>query len=119
MTPGDRRSTPPNSRSSRNAWIASPSRTGWASRAESVRGPTVRPPNSVDPSRLRAALARTASMHGPRPHLLPRHPDVADATLRQVRDDFERFGRGGLPHDLESYLRETYRLDVAASYAGF
>jgi dihydroorotate dehydrogenase len=37
----------------------------------------------------------------------------------QVRGDFERFARGGLPHDLEAYLLETYHLDVAASYAGF
>lgn len=35
-----------------------------------------------------------------------------------MRDDFDRFARGGLPRNLEEYLLSTYRLDVAGSYAG-
>lgn len=53
-----------------------------------------------------------------RPHLLPDRPDLPAALLSKVRADFERFARAGLPPDLESYLLESYDLDVSGSYAG-
>jgi dihydroorotate dehydrogenase len=53
-----------------------------------------------------------------RPHLLPEVPDVPARLLEQVRQDHERFGREGLPIDLDAYLREAYALDMTASYAG-
>jgi dihydroorotate dehydrogenase len=54
----------------------------------------------------------------PRPHLLPRDPDLPAEVIRRVRSDHDRFARDGLPGDLEDYLRRTYGLDVSASYAG-
>jgi hypothetical protein len=54
----------------------------------------------------------------PRPHLLPVSPDVSPVLLEQARRDHERFAAGGLPADLAGYLRETYALDITASYAG-
>jgi len=54
----------------------------------------------------------------PRPHLLAGSPDLPDPVLRQVRDDFARFARSGLPRDVEGHLRATYGLDVSGSYAG-
>jgi hypothetical protein len=53
-----------------------------------------------------------------RPHLLPEQHDLPAPIVHRLRDDFERFSRGGLPRDLEGYLLETYNFDVAASYAG-
>jgi dihydroorotate dehydrogenase len=53
-----------------------------------------------------------------RPHLLPRVPSVAPALRRQVEADHDRFAREGLPGDLDGYLREVYKLDMTASYAG-
>jgi hypothetical protein len=43
---------------------------------------------------------------------------VPPALLAKVRDDHDRFAAGGLPHDLGAYLKETYALDMSASYAG-
>ena len=57
-------------------------------------------------------------MSGSRPHLLPPVPDVPNELARKVGEDHERFARDGLPRDLELYLRETYHLDMTASYAG-
>jgi hypothetical protein len=54
----------------------------------------------------------------PRPHLLPPRPDLAGPVLRQVRVDFERFARAGLPRDVEGHLHSAYGLDVSGSYAG-
>jgi hypothetical protein len=54
----------------------------------------------------------------PRPHLLAGSPDLAEPVLRQVRDDFTRFARSGLPRDVPAHLRAAYGLDVSASYAG-
>jgi dihydroorotate dehydrogenase len=54
----------------------------------------------------------------PRPHLLPRCPDVPTHVLAQTRQDFERFASEGLPADLEVYLRAAYGIDCAGSYAG-
>src|SRR6516162_9767425 len=53
-----------------------------------------------------------------RPHLLPLMPDVPGSVLRQVVADHDRFARQGMPADLEAYLRDTYGLDMTASYAG-
>ena len=53
-----------------------------------------------------------------RPHLLPWRPALPADLLRQVRADFDRFGRSGLPSGLEDYLLENYALDVSGSYAG-
>ena len=53
-----------------------------------------------------------------RPHLLPRDADVPHERAQRVRADFERFASQGLPEDLERYLRESYGLDMTASYAG-
>jgi hypothetical protein len=53
-----------------------------------------------------------------RPHLLAGRPDVPAPILRQVREDFTRLARSGLPHDVPAYLAATYDLDVSASYAG-
>ncbi len=53
-----------------------------------------------------------------RPHLLPALPDITPAIQTRVNRDHDRFARDGLPADLESYLRETYLLDMTASYAG-
>jgi hypothetical protein len=57
-------------------------------------------------------------MNAPRPHLLPSAPDVPAELVRRVGEDHDRFAREGLPADLETYLRETYALDMAGSYAG-
>src|SRR5262245_38003680 len=54
----------------------------------------------------------------PRPHLLPPEPDVPVPLLRQIATDVERFAHDGLPHPLEPYLLETYRVDVSSVYAG-
>jgi hypothetical protein len=43
---------------------------------------------------------------------------VPAPVLGQVRDDFTRLSRSGLPRDVEAYLADTYDLDVAGSYAG-
>lgn len=53
-----------------------------------------------------------------RPHILPRVPTVAPDLRRQVEADHDRFARQGLTRDLDCYLREAYRLDLTASYAG-
>ena len=53
-----------------------------------------------------------------RAHLLPRSPNLAEDTLRQISNDHDRFATNGLPDDLDEYLKNTYRLDMAASYAG-
>ena len=53
-----------------------------------------------------------------RPHLLPRLPSVTPALRQQVETDHDRFAREGLPGDLDAYLREAYKLDMTASYAG-
>jgi dihydroorotate dehydrogenase len=58
-------------------------------------------------------------MSTPRPHLLPQRPGLPAGVLGRVRADFERFARDGLPVDIEDYLRDAYRLDVAGSYAGY
>ena len=50
--------------------------------------------------------------------LLPEYPELDPHDRRRIRADYERFGRDGLPADVEGYLGEAYRLDVAASYAG-
>ena len=57
-------------------------------------------------------------MPSPRPHLLAGSPDLPDPVLRQVRDDFARFARSGLPRDVAGHLRAAYGLDVSGSYAG-
>ncbi len=57
-------------------------------------------------------------MSAPRPHLLAGRPLLPEPILRQVRDDFTRFARSGLPSDVEGHLRATYGLDVSGSYAG-
>jgi hypothetical protein len=54
----------------------------------------------------------------PRPHLLPPVPDVPAELLRKVRRDHAQFAAGGLPADLDAYLRDVYALDMTASYAG-
>ena len=53
-----------------------------------------------------------------RPHLLPPNPDVTPDVCSRVRSDYERFAVQGLPEDLDRYLRESYGLDMTASYAG-
>jgi hypothetical protein len=53
-----------------------------------------------------------------RPHLLPAAPHVAPEVHARIRRDHERFARDGMPGDLEGYLRDEYRFDVTASYAG-
>lgn len=53
-----------------------------------------------------------------RPHLLPRSAAVDSGLASKVRADHDRFARDGLPVDLDAYLRDTYKLDVKASYAG-
>jgi dihydroorotate dehydrogenase len=57
-------------------------------------------------------------MNAHRPHLLPPTPDVSPEIHAQIRRDHDHFGRKGLPRDLDRYLRETYLLDMTASYAG-
>jgi hypothetical protein len=54
----------------------------------------------------------------PRPHLLPLTPTISSDLRARVSHDHERFGRAGLPSDLDAYLRDTYGLDMTASYAG-
>ncbi len=54
----------------------------------------------------------------PRPHLLPRDPDVPGSLVHQVSRDHARFARQGLPANLDGYLLDAYGLDMAASYAG-
>ncbi len=53
-----------------------------------------------------------------RPHLLVGSPDLPAPLRNQIRVDFDRFARAGLPEDLETHLRNTYGLDVAGTYAG-
>jgi hypothetical protein len=53
-----------------------------------------------------------------RPLILPAQPRVGADLLAQVRRDHDRFAAHGLPAQLDAYLLETYRLDMAASYAG-
>lgn len=53
-----------------------------------------------------------------RPYLLPRTPDVTPDLCSRVRSDYGRFSAQGLPDDLDGYLRESYGLDMTASYAG-
>jgi hypothetical protein len=53
-----------------------------------------------------------------RPHLLPSHAELPREILESVRRDHDRFAGEGLPADLDQYLRETYGLDMTASYAG-
>jgi hypothetical protein len=53
-----------------------------------------------------------------RPHLLPLIPDLPAEVRGQVQADHDRFAHRGLPEDLHHYLRETYGLDMTASYAG-
>src|SRR5438105_1020489 len=57
-------------------------------------------------------------MPNSRPHLLPPTPDVPATVARQVRLDYDRFARQGLPANLDDYLRQAYGLDMTASYAG-
>lgn len=38
--------------------------------------------------------------------------------MRRIQDDYDRFGREGLPPAIEDYLRETYGVDVASRYGG-
>jgi dihydroorotate dehydrogenase len=54
-----------------------------------------------------------------RPHVLPTHADVPREILESIRRDHDRFAGEGLPANLDQYLRETYGLDMTASYAGF
>ncbi len=54
----------------------------------------------------------------PRPHLLPSIPDISPDLISQVRSDYRRFAARGLPEDLERHLRESYGLDMTATYAG-
>jgi hypothetical protein len=60
---------------------------------------------AVDPSRTR-------------PHLLPSVPILPPEIQAQVRKDHDHFACHGLPSDLDEYLRESYRLDMTAAYAG-
>lgn len=53
------------------------------------------------------------------PYLLPESPCVPVEVLRRLQRDYERFSRAAWPHPVEEYLREAYRLDVSADYAGF
>jgi hypothetical protein len=53
-----------------------------------------------------------------RPHLLPATPEVPLELQSRVIRDHDRFAQTGLPNDLAGYLRESYLLDMAASYAG-
>ena len=52
------------------------------------------------------------------PHQLPDNPDVPRDLLHRVRDVYHRFAERGLPTNLEEYLLDAYRLDVASTYAG-
>src|SRR3954447_7239470 len=72
----------------------------------------------MPPARRAGGIAEARPMSGSRPHLLPPSPDVPGELARKVGEDHERFARDGLPRDLELYLRETYHLDMTASYAG-
>jgi dihydroorotate dehydrogenase len=54
----------------------------------------------------------------PRPHLLPAKAEVSREILARIREDHDRFARAGLPVNLDRYLRQTYHLDMTASYAG-
>jgi dihydroorotate dehydrogenase len=56
--------------------------------------------------------------YGMRPHLLPPTPDIAAETLLRIGEDHDRFAVQGLPGDLDRYLRESYGLDMSATYAG-
>src|SRR5262245_40199594 len=53
-----------------------------------------------------------------RHQLLSRTADVSAELVHKVTFDHERFAAGGLPADLDGYLREAYGLDMSASYAG-
>ena len=44
--------------------------------------------------------------------------DLHRTALRRVRSDYERFALQGLPEDLDDYLRQSYGIDMTASYAG-
>src|SRR5215471_8676075 len=98
MIPGDRRSTPMNSSVSDRVLAACPP---GARRHSPWEGRSFR-----------------ISMSFPRPHLLPRAPELPADLIRRVRSDHDQFARDGLPDDLEDHLRRTYGLDVMASYAG-
>jgi hypothetical protein len=50
--------------------------------------------------------------------LLPRHPRVPENLHARLRSDHDRFAKTGLPGQVESYLRETYGIDVGGRYAG-
>jgi hypothetical protein len=54
----------------------------------------------------------------PNPQILPQRPDLPVELMGKLRSDFERFGRDGLPEDIEAHLVGVYQLDVTASYAG-
>lgn len=49
---------------------------------------------------------------------LPVQPRVSQTILDAVADDYRRCSEEGLPPDLEAYLLDRYRLDVATEYAG-
>ena len=53
-----------------------------------------------------------------RPHLLPLKARISREILERVRTDHDRFAREGLPENLDVYLREAYKLDMSACYAG-
>src|ERR1700675_1590644 len=53
-----------------------------------------------------------------RPHLLPLTADVPAETLVRIGRDHDRFAKEGLPGELDGYLRESYGLDMSATYAG-
>lgn len=52
------------------------------------------------------------------PHRLPASPRIEPAIQSRLERDYERFAADGPPGDLEAYLLDEYRLDVAAEYAG-
>jgi dihydroorotate dehydrogenase len=52
------------------------------------------------------------------PHLLPHKLDIPADTKSRLVEDFARFASLGLPDDVASYARDTYDVDLTASYAG-
>ncbi len=52
------------------------------------------------------------------PHLLPPNPDIPAEILIRIGRDHDRFATQGLPGDLDHYLRQSYGLDMSATYAG-
>lgn len=50
--------------------------------------------------------------------LILKQPDIDSSLRSRLSDDYERFCDDGLPHLLEDYVQEHYRIDLSSEYGG-